>query len=362
MLNKLLDLDRYYTIGLDVGSSAVKMVQVTRNGHGLVVNAAASQDFEITAEDDDVAIKTKAVAAIKTCYKRLGLKVNARHAVCGVSGPEVATRSFSLPAVEPERLQTVIMAEAAEVCPFNVRQNRFCYQLVAPGAYAGDQTQESGKERTGIIAAATNMVVSEKRRIVESAGLHCAIIDVNGLAMANLFNECEKQPAGRTIVLVNVRNSWVNMAIISDTALPFIRDLNHGGRNIVASIAQERGLTEAIVRDVMRNRNDNAEMKLAVSQGMINACGRLARDISETLRFHMTQEHSGPVEAVYVCGGFAPAEGFVSALSSLLNQQVKLWNPFKQMKRSNDAAGLGSLLEERGSAFVVAAGLGMRSI
>ncbi len=361
MLNKFLDLDKYYTIGLDVGTSAVKMVQVTRNGHGLTVNAAAGQDIEVDPEDDEVARKAKTVAAIKSCYKSLDLKVRTRYAVCGVSGPEVATRSFSLPAVEPQRLQAAIMIEAAEVCPFNVRQNRFDYQLATPGVNPRDKVQSGGAGQTGLMVAATNMVVNEKKSIVERAGLVCALIDVNGLAMVNLFNECEKQPAGRTVVLVNLRNSWVNMAMISDSTLPFVRDFNHGGRNIVTGISQERGLTPDIVRDVLRRRSTDPDTSYAVAQGMKVACGRLARDISETLRYHMTQEKSGPVEAVYVCGGFALADGFIDTLAGLLNLQVRLWNPFKKMKLAENVAGL-AVLEEKGPAFVLAAGLGMRSI
>lgn len=358
MLDRLLDLDKYYSIGLDVGASTVKMVQITRNGHGLVVNAAAAQEIETAASDDDAAKRAKVAAAIKSCYKNLNLKLRTRYVVCGVSGPEVAIRSFHLPSIPPDRLKAAIMNEAAEVCPFNVRQNCFDYQLATPGTTPESKDQHSSEVNTGVMVAATNMVVNSKKTLVEEAGLTCALIDVNGLAMVNLFHECEKQPVGRTIALVNVRNSWINLAIISDSTLPFIRDFNYGGRDIVSRIAEDTGMSADVVRGVLAKRNTDPSLRQRVTEAMKNGCVRLAKDISETLRYHMTQEKSGPVDAAYVCGGFALADGFVESLGGLFNHPVRLWNPFRNMKID----GSLNFLAERGPAFAVAAGLGMRSI
>jgi type IV pilus assembly protein PilM len=359
MLNRLLNIDRTYSIGLDLGASAVKMVQITRDGHGLTVNAAAAEYIDVSPNDDEAAIKVKTTAAIKKCHKSIDARFRTKYAVCGVSGPEVATRSFNLESVAPERLEAAVMAEAADVCPFNVRQNRFDFQLAAPGTIPTTRTANVQSGEMGIMVAATNLVVSKKKNTVENAGLICAMIDVNGLAMANVFNECERLPVGKTIVLLNIRNGWINMVIMSDSTLPFVRDFKHGGESIVTIIGEECALTVDTVRSVLNKSNRNPDMQYAVAQGMKPACSRVAKDITETIRYHLTQEKTGPVESVYVSGGFALADGFVDTLGSLLNLPVRIWNPFKKLKLA--PKGL-EWLEERGPAFVVAAGLGMRSL
>jgi type IV pilus assembly protein PilM len=361
MLSELFDLGRTHAIGLDVGTFAVKMMQLTRDGSGLTMSAAAIENTNARTDDNEPTRKAKTVDAIRRCYKHLNSRT--KYVVCGVSGPEVAARSFNLPTVAAERLEGAVMAEAADVCPFNIRQNCFDYQLVGAGSQSSSgKTMLAGTTGgSGIMVAATNVVVNDRRQMVEAAGLNCALMDVNGLAMTNLFNECEKAPADRSVVLLNVGNNSANMVIMGDKLLPFVRDFGHGGQDIVTSIARERGMTAEAVRKVLNKEECTPDMQLSVSQGMKTACIRLSRDIAETLRYHMTQEKSGPVDAVYVCGGFALADGFVAAISSLLNLQGRLWNPFVRIPPAVNSKGL-DVLETKGPAFIVAAGLAMRSI
>jgi type IV pilus assembly protein PilM len=251
-----------------------------------------------------------------------------------------------------------VVSEAADVCPFNVRQNRFDYQLAVPASRKGAPAPSG---HSGIMVAATNVVVNDRRHLVESAGLHCVLMDVTGLAMLNLFEECEITPPGRTVVLLNVGASSVNMVVTSDSTLPFVRDSSHGAVAIVAQIAQEKGLAAQVVRSVLTGTNREPEAVQTVSQGLRSGCGRLAKDISETLRYYLTQERSSPVETVYICGGFSLAQGFVETMGSLLNLQGRLWNPFKKLRHADSSRGL-EILEDRGPTFVVAAGLGMRSL
>ena len=185
MFDKLLEIDRYTAIGLDVGTSAVKMVHLSRNGQGLTVDAAASVDILIAPDDDEIAMRTKRAAAIRLCHKQLDAPFRSRYAICGVSGPEVAARSFHLPPMEREKLEAAIIAEASDVCPFNVRQNRFDYQLAVPGKVPEGRSQNASEGQTGVMVAATNMVVNEKKSVVEAAWLVCALIDENGMAMMN---------------------------------------------------------------------------------------------------------------------------------------------------------------------------------
>lgn len=356
ILKRLSSLDAATVVGLDIGTSSIRMAQMMRNGKGLEIVGAAIEPIDAWPKEDEVARKVNTAVAIKRCHKKLGVKT--KYVVCGVSGPEVAARSFSLPAIPPDKLEMAIVSEAADVCPFNVRQNRFDYQLATPAARKADPAHTG---TSGIMVAATNTVVNERRHLVASAGLECVMMDVNGLAMVNLFDECEITPPDRTIVLLNVGANSVNMVVTSQSTLPFVRDSSHGTVAIIAQIAQEKNLSPSVVRAVLTGENKDPQTVLTVAEGLRSGCGRLAKDISETLRYHLSQERSGPVENVYICGGFSLAQGFVETMSSLLNLPGKLWNPFRKIKHADVSSGLG-ILEDKGPALVVAAGLGMRSL
>jgi len=344
-------------IGTDIGFYTVKMVEMSGTNSHREVTAVAMAEIEGSPSADPLTRATATSAAISKCHKELGS--HSRYLVCGVAGPEVAARSFHLPASARERLEAAVLAEAADVCPFNVRQGKLDYQVVDQAAEGPAAPSEKGV--SGIMVAATNAVIEARRHLVQRAGLKCVLMDVEGLATVNLFNECEKLEAGKTTVIVNVGGNVCTMVVIGASGLPFIRDFDHGNELVVSQIAEERGITPNIVTSVLNGTNADGDLKHAVSQSMSNACGRLVKSISETLRYHMTQERGAPADTLHVCGTFSQAEGFVETLGKLLNLQGKAWNPLLKMKVAGDARGQ-DLIKANGSAFVVATGLAMRSL
>ena len=84
-------------------------------------------------------------------------------------------------------------------------------------------------------------------------------------------------------------------------------------------------------------------------------------EVTDTLRYHGTQEKSAAVEKLLVCGGFALAKGFVEALGNQLSPAVELWNPFDKI-RCQTTKSCEAIIHNNGPALAVAAGLAMRSI
>jgi Tfp pilus assembly PilM family ATPase len=94
---------------------------------------------------------------------------------------------------------------------------------------------------------------------------------------------------------------------------------------------------------------------------MEKASIKLVSDVAETLRYHGTQVKSAPVEQLLVCGTFGMVKGFVDILNKQLPIKVVLWNPFDTMKCSVDRECL-EVIQSKGPAMAVAAGLAMRSV
>ena len=96
-----INLAKNETLGLDIGSSAVKMVALQKNGEGY--SAIAAGLAEIAASDDgDESLRIRTVKAVRKCFVRT--RVKRKLAVCGVSGPDVAVRDFELPSLSTEEM------------------------------------------------------------------------------------------------------------------------------------------------------------------------------------------------------------------------------------------------------------------
>ncbi|GAG14958.1 unnamed protein product, partial [marine sediment metagenome] len=131
-LKQLLNIGQDEIVfGLDIGSSAVKLIQMHKDNTGYAVTAAGVAEIaagvaEIAAGIAEIAAgegsednsKINTVKAISECLR--STETQTQLAVCGVSGPEVAVRYFSFPSLPPEEIEGAVLLEAAQICPFNV--------------------------------------------------------------------------------------------------------------------------------------------------------------------------------------------------------------------------------------------------
>lgn len=337
-------------LGLDIGSSVVKMIVLNKGETGYSAAAAGIAAIAPTEENSSHP-KANTIQAIRECFGQTRIKT--KFAVCGVSGSDVAVRDFEFPSLSDEEIQAAVLLEAAQVCPFNAADSAIAYQVIPNGS---DKT-------TGVLVAATKALVQTKVELAHKAGLKCVLMDVDGLALLNCFkglaDRSEKPTADRAVAILNVGASHTTLAVMDKNGWPFIRDMAYAGDDIVARVAAQSNVS---VETVRRNLfSEPAEGDPDLHDSLDKACQRLVTDVGETLRYYVAQSQSTTVEKLYVCGGFALARGFTELLNSRVGTQVVLWNPFETIpcgagRRCED------ILAKTGPALAVAAGLAMRSI
>jgi type IV pilus assembly protein PilM len=210
-----------------------------------------------------------------------------------------------------------------------------------------------------VLVAATNRLIERKIQLAKHGSFDCVLMDVDGLALLNCFSEYEKAEAGQTTAILSVGSSYATLAIMGNNALPFIRDIAYAGEAIVKEIATEKDVSTEVVKKVLFDPLGGAEIELGDS--LEKACQKLIVDVTETLRYYTAQEKSATVEKIFVCDGFALAKGFVGLLDSHLPARVVLWNPFDRIHCDADQ-NCRDILQQKGPAMAVAAGLAMRSI
>jgi type IV pilus assembly protein PilM len=358
----LLKLNQDQVMGLDIGSSAVKMVQMRKDDFGWLVTSAGIVDIAHDQDKKD-ADETNTVRAIRECLRSSAIK--SRLAVCSVCGPEVAVRHFRFPALPDAEIAGAVLLEAEQVCPFNISDASVDYHLIPDGQ----------NNVSGILVAATNKLIKRKKRLTEGAYLSTVLMDVDGLALLNCFKqfasctksknspagECEENKAGQTIAILNVGSSFTNLAIIGNDGLPFIRDMAYAGNDIVKQIALENNVRPEIVGKILSGCEVPGQAPLELGDSLTKACQKLIVDVAETLRYYTSQKVSPVVENIFVCGGFALVKGFVELLDNMLSARAVLWNPFDKI-RCESGRMCENLLAKNGPAMAVAAGLAMRSI
>jgi type IV pilus assembly protein PilM len=358
-MNKDNNLKNLEVCGLDIGSSAVKLVALRKNSNGYIVTAAGISQITKTNNDSQSGILNAIEDCIASAKLRTKEKFKTKLAVCSVSGPEVAVRDFEFPPLPEAEVEGAVFFEASLVCPFNVEQASVDYQLLSEESSNPQNYAEVSPKTRGILVAATNNLLTARTRLVKEAGLKCVMMDIDGLALLNCFHNLTGQKNNATTAILNVGGSCTTLAIMSNSGWPFIRDINCAGDYIINAIKEGSDISS---QEIINNLfNDPDGRGAEIDNRLESSCGKLAADIAETLRFYAAGEKSTPVDKISVCGGFAPARGFTELLSRRLGVKVSLWNPFDNMQCSvSDKCR--DIVTKTGPAMAIAAGLAMRSI
>ncbi|MHC5083048.1 MAG: type IV pilus assembly protein PilM [Planctomycetota bacterium] len=352
----LLKKNQVELVGLDIGSTSVKLVQLTKAGDAYTADKAVYEMIRCDSDDEN-ARKDACVEAVKRCFAKAGIKP--QQVVCSLAGPEVIVRGFNFKPIPMENLQQAIYYEARQVCPLDMSKSVMDYQLVESPELA---KKEKVAPRNGIMVIAAQQTIKDHMSMLQEAGVSPLMIDVESLALLNCLNELDYVKQMQTVAVINVGNACTSVVIYGRNGLPFVRDLNHSGGQVVQQISEQLQIEPAQVQQALSSDSQSSdEVRNQVLLAMNDAIRSLTMSINETLRFYSFQEKDAAIEKVFLCGGFSLVDTFVDFLTDSLAVETEILNPFDKIQCCAGTEG-NEMLKTCGSALAVATGLAMRTL
>jgi len=358
MMLNILNRQKIELAGLDIGSSAVKLVRLNKTAHGYALVATATESI-VPCPDDKKQHRQNCVDAIKTCLQKAGLKNG--NIVCGISGPEVVVRGFTFPPLPDQAVEQAVQMEAQQVCPLDMKHSVLDFQLIETAQTVSVTNSEKVTPRQGVMTVGTENVIREQTDLLTQAEAKAVMVDVNALALLNCLNELELPNAQETVAVIDIGNALTNVIIYGVDGLPFVRDINIAGTHIIQEISRQTELSEDQIRQTFTQRQSPDQLDGNLLLALNNAIGPLVNAINETLRFYSFQEKTSGVDRILLCGGFALIDEFVEFLTDAVSTPVALLNPFSTIL-CNPNVSENEMLKKDGPAFAVAAGLAMRTL
>ena len=347
----MLKLVHKEVIGIDIGSHAVKAVQLSKIKGDWAVTAAAIAEISEKGANIPSRHETNTVRAIQNCMRITSAKT--KLAVLSLGGPEVAVRNFEFPILPPEEMEQAVLLEAKQVCPFTTTDITVDYNLIS-----------NGRDRAkGYLVAATNKHLKNKMRLAKKAHLNCTLMDIDALALLNCFKQIEKPEDNHGTAILNIGNLHTTLAIEGNQGWPFVRNLNYSGKDVIKQIADQNDISQESVMKIFSG--ESQDIPPQVHESLTRASNRLVGDINKTVRYYSAQQNSFDIERILLCGGFALFGKLVELLKDRLSIEIELWNPFEKMQcQSRVLKGilLKNVVRKNGPAMAVAAGLAMRSV
>ena len=336
-------------VGLDLGSSAVKAVELRRLRAGFELVRAGLEPLEPgSMAEGAIADPDSVEAAIRGVFSRS--RIRSRRVAVSVSGHSVIVKRLTLPVMSREELEESIQWEARQVIPFDLADVHLDHQVLASAP---------GREETQVLlVAARKERVASRLEAVAGAGLSPVIVDVDCFALQNAYEANYDSGSPATAALFHIGAAVTNVVVTRGGIPLFTRDLSAGGNQLTGLLQQQLGID---FEEAERMKKESAlEALEAGPSGALlqSATETLLLEIRKSLDLFEAGAEGESIQRAYVSGGCSELEGLIERLQNGLDLPLEPLDPFKRI-----ALGRGvdeESLYRQASSLAVAVGLALR--
>lgn len=340
-------------IGLDIGSSSIKLVELSEGKTGYRLQSLGISPLPPEAIVDGALMDSVTVIdAIKELIK--SAKTRTKDVVTSVSGHSVIVKKVTLPFMSKEELEESIKWEAERYIPFDINDVNLDFQILGTAS-------ENPEVMDVLLVAAKKDIINDYVSVIIEAGLNPVIIDVDAFALENMFAINYEMGMDETIAMADVGASITNINILKNNTSAFTRDIFKGGNYI----------TEEIQRQLHIDYEEAEKIKIgskleATSQPMIQdilqaASETLALEIANSLEFFQSTTTYEKVSKIYLSGGGSKIKDFDTILQQQTGIPVEIVNPFKKIEYNEKSFDI-EYLREIGPMMAVGVGLATRKV
>lgn len=338
-------------VGIDIGSSSVKLVQLSeQKGSYQLRNVGILPLPSEAIVDNSLMDTTSIVETIRDLMKSLGSR--AQEAVCSISGNSVIIRKISLPAMTPEELEDQIAWEAEQYIPFDINDVNLDFKIL-------DTDLSASGKMTVLLVASKKEIINEYVSVFNEAGLKLVVVDVDSFAVQNIFEMNYSPPENEVIALVNIGASIMNMNVVKGGVSLFTRDVQMGGNLYTEEIQRQFSFSskDAEKCKVTGECPDKEKLKDTISR--VN--DTLSLEINRSLDFYNSTAEDLKIGKIYLSGGGSKTSMLSESLRQRLGLPVELLNPLQKISFSEKEFD-PEYLQEIAPLIAVAAGLAMRRL
>ncbi|MDP5238615.1 pilus assembly protein PilM [Uliginosibacterium sp. 31-16] len=340
-------------IGLDISSSAVKLVELVEAGSNQFrLERYAIEPLPRDAVTDGNIASLEAVAdSIRRAWRRLGSST--KQVALALPAAAVITKKITLPAGLRElEMEIQVESEANQYIPFAIEEVNLDYQVLGPAGSGADEVEV-------LIAASRKEKVEDRVAAAEAAGLRAIVMDVESFASQSAFDLIKRRlpeaGRGKVVALVDVGAQMMKVTVLRDDSVLYSREQAFGGNQLTQDISRNYGMSteeaEAAKRSSSLPENYEHDLLRPFSESV-------ALEISRALQFFFTSTQFNQVDHIVLSGGCAVIPGIDQIVAGRTQVTTEVANPFVGMGLSQRIRPKN--LAADAPALLVACGLALR--
>lgn len=341
-------------IGLDVSSTAVKLLELSGSGNRYRVEAYAVEPLPPNSVVEKGITNVEAVGdAIRRAVQRAGTKT--KDTAVAVAGSAVITKVITMPAdLSEDEMESQIQLEADQYIPYSLEEVNLDFEVIG--------VSETDPSRVDVLLAASRGEnVDVRVAAAELGGLQAKIVDVEAFALENAFGLIgQSMPNGgmdQTIALMDIGATMTTLSVLSDLKIIYAREQVFGGRQLTEEIQRRYGLSYDEAGLAKRQgglpENYGPEVLDPFKEAM-------AQQVNRALQFFYASSQYSSVDHLVLAGGCASIEGSDKIIGEKTGTNVSIANPFVDMALASKVRQ--NALSNDAPSLMIACGLAMRTL
>jgi len=340
-------------IGVDISSSAVKVLELSKSGESFRVERYAVEPLPQNAVVEHKITEVEPVAeAVERAIKRSGTRQ--KHVSVAVPAASVITKTIKMSAAMADNdRQAQIEMEADHYIPYPLDEVNLDFCVLG-------QSESNPEEVDVLMAACRKEVVEDYLAVVQTSGLVPSVVDIETYAMENAYGLlASHMPGGgleKTIALLDVGATTTNINVIHNNRSAYTRDHVFGGRQLTEEIQRRYGLSyeEAGLAKKQGGLPDNYQTD--VLRPFMEA---MCQEIMRALQFFYSASPFNSVDQIVLAGGCAQIAGIDELVAARIGVPALVANPFASMSLNSRIKP--QLLSNDAPSLMICTGLALRS-
>jgi len=340
-------------VGLDIGSSAIKAVELKPGGKGGAEFQLTNIGMEPLPPEAIVDGAIMDSGAVIDAIQRLfsSQKIKTPDVATGVSGNAVIVKKISLPQMSQEELAESIHWEAEQYIPFAIQDVAIDYEIIEGGG--------SGGNMDVLLVAVKKDKISDYTSAIAQAGKTAAIVDVDVFALQNCYEANYGSDPGRVLALLNVGASIMNINIVKGSTSIFNRDIAVGGNQYTDAIQKDLNLSFDQAETLKKGGRVEGAAVENLPPILQAVSENIALEIQKTFDFFKATSSEDRIDRIFLSGGTSKVHGLRDLLADRFEAGVEIMNPFNNITY-NPRDFDPDFISELGPSAAIAVGLAVR--
>jgi len=338
-------------MGLDIGSSSIRLLQLSRYGSSYRIDHFAIEPLPQGVIVEKSVQDIEAISdAIQSAVRNSGS--NSKYCAVAVSGSAVFTKAISLPSNLAEAdIESQVQIEANQYIPYPLDEISLDFEVLGPSPRNADMVDI-------LLAASKNENVEARQDALDSLGLKTKVVDVESFAIANAFELIRERDGIRsteTVGIFDIGHDLSTLLILRDGRVIYTRDHPFGGNQLIEEIIRRYDMTQEQATFFMRGEPGPENFEDEVLEPfMLN----VVHQISRALQFYSSSAEFSNIRTIYLAGSMASIKGLADVVEQELGVKTGIADPVNGMELAPSVAV--AALTRNAPNLMVAMGLALR--